>query len=165
VINLAMPGWDIDMIIRSFELYKDLLKPVAVVYVFCPNDLLCGIKKISANEIISSEARWGISASLSVDKSPAGFDFPPSINPPFKATLKEESKQLFLYCLKRLQKDAGNSHLYLLDTSGKSILYLKDTADNQRWVMREFSENNKESVSFIDFEILSAGHLTDASFI
>lgn len=50
VINLAMPGWDIDLIIRSFELYKDLLKPVAVVYVFCPNDLLGGIKKISSTK-------------------------------------------------------------------------------------------------------------------
>ncbi len=45
VINLAMPAWDIDMIVRSFELYRDMLKPVAVVYVFCPNDLLGGMKK------------------------------------------------------------------------------------------------------------------------
>jgi len=50
VINLAMPGWDIDLIIRSLELYKDILKPVAVVYVFCPNDLLGSIKKISDTE-------------------------------------------------------------------------------------------------------------------
>ena len=50
VINLAMPGWDIDLIIRSFELYKDVLKPVAVVYVFCPNDLLGSMNKISATE-------------------------------------------------------------------------------------------------------------------
>lgn len=49
VINLAMPGWDIDAIVRGFEFYKDMLKPVAVVYVFCPNDLLGGMKKVSAN--------------------------------------------------------------------------------------------------------------------
>lgn len=48
VINLAISGWDMDRIIQSLELYKDLLKPVAVVYIFCPNDLLCGIKKIAS---------------------------------------------------------------------------------------------------------------------
>ena len=46
VINLAIPGWDIDLIIQSLELYKDLLKPVAFVYVFCPNDLFGNIKKL-----------------------------------------------------------------------------------------------------------------------
>jgi hypothetical protein len=45
VINLAMSGWDMDLIIQAFELYKDMLKPVDVVYVFCPNDLLGNIKK------------------------------------------------------------------------------------------------------------------------
>lgn len=38
-INLAIPGYSIKEIIRSFELYQDLLKPVAAVYIFCPNDL------------------------------------------------------------------------------------------------------------------------------
>jgi len=46
VVNLAIPGWDIDLIIQSLELYKNLLRPVAVVYVFCPNDLLGTIKKL-----------------------------------------------------------------------------------------------------------------------
>ena len=46
VISLAIPGWDMDRIIQSLELYKDLLRSVAVVYIFCPNDLLCGIKKL-----------------------------------------------------------------------------------------------------------------------
>jgi len=50
VINLAIPGYDFDGIIRCFELYKDMLKPVAVVYIFCPNDTLCDVKKISATE-------------------------------------------------------------------------------------------------------------------
>ena len=50
VINLAMPGWDIDAIVRSFEFYRDTLKPAAVVYVFCPNDLLGGMTKIAENE-------------------------------------------------------------------------------------------------------------------
>lgn len=48
VINLAIPAWDIDRIVLSFELYKDMLQPVAVVYVFCPNDLLGEMKKVSA---------------------------------------------------------------------------------------------------------------------
>jgi hypothetical protein len=196
VINLAMPGWDIDLIVRSFELYKELLKPVAVVYVFCPNDLLCGIKKISATEydieyhpqpddeknIRAMVARqqpgyWSwdkffrrsyvkayharvirrlfskrIRASLSMDKAPEGYSFPPPIDPPAESTLDKEHKQFGLYCLNRLRKDAGNSHLYVIDTSDKSILYLKDKADNRRWVLREFSEKNKQSVSFIDFE-------------
>jgi len=90
--------------------------------------------------------------SLSVDKAPEGYSFPPPIDPPLKATLNEERKQFFLYCLNRLRKDVGNRHLYLLDTSDKSILNLKDTADNRRWVLREFGEDNKQSVSFIDFE-------------
>jgi|GEM_PF-598577 len=196
VINLAMPGWDIDTIIRSFELYKDVLKPVAVVYVFCPNDLLANIKKISATEYdIEYHPRpddeknfqamvarqqpsyWSwdkffrrsyvkayharvlrrlfdkrISASLSMDKPPAGFDFPPPIDAPDKSTLDEEHKQFGLYCLNRLRTDTGGSHLYIIDSSDKSILYLKDKADNRRWVLREFSKNNKQSVSFIDFE-------------
>ena len=50
VINLAIPGWDFDGIIRCFELYKDMLKPVAVVYIFCPNYTLCDVKKFSATE-------------------------------------------------------------------------------------------------------------------
>jgi len=195
VINLAMPGWDIDMIIRSFELYKDLLKPVAVVYIFCPNDLLVGIKKISATEydieyhpqpddeknfqamvarqqpgywswtkfyrssygkayharVIRRLFSKRIRASLSIDKAPEGFDFPPPIDAPAESALDKDHKQFGLYCLNRLRTDAGKSHLYILDTSDKSILYRKDKADNRRWVLREFSKNNK-SVSFIDFE-------------
>ena len=196
VINLAMPGWDIDLIIRSFELYKDILKPVAVVYVFCPNDLLGGIKKISATEYdleyhhqpdgeIKFQAMverqqpdymsWNkfyrssylkayharvirrlfskrIRSSLRVDKPPEGYSFPPPIEPPLKSTLDQEHNDFAMYCLNRLRKDVGSSHLYLIDTSDKSILYLKDTADNRRWVLREFGLNNKRSVSFIDFE-------------
>jgi hypothetical protein len=196
IINLAMPGWDIDSIIRCFELYKDLLKPVAVIYVFCPNDLLCGINKISATKydieyhpqpddeknykaMIARQQSdyWSwdkffrrsyakayharvlrrlfdkrIKASLNMDKPPAGFDFTPPIDAPAKSTLDEEHKQFGLYCLNRLRMDAGGSHLYIIDTSDKSILYLKDKPDNRRWFLREFSENNKQSVSFIDFE-------------
>ncbi len=196
IINLAIPGRDIDMVVRSFELYKDLLKPVAVIYVFCPNDLLCGIKKISAtnydieyhpqpNDEKNFQAMvarqqpsyWSwdkffrrsyvkayharvlrrlfdrrIRASLSMDKAPTGFDFPPPIDAPKKSTLDEEHKQFGLYCLNRLRKDAGNTHLYIIDTSDKSILYLKDKPDNRRWVLLEFSEKNKNRVSFIDFE-------------
>ena len=196
IINLAIPGRDIDMVVRSFELYKDLLKPVAVIYVFCPNDLLCGIKKISAtnydieyhpqpNDEKNFQAMvarqqpsyWSwdkffrrsyvkayharvlrrlfdrrIRASLSMDKAPAGFDFPPPIDAPKKSTLDEEHKQFGLYCLNRLRKDAGNTHLYIIDTSDKSILYLKDKPDNRRWVLLEFSKKNKNRVSFIDFE-------------
>ena len=196
VINLAMPGWDIDLIIRSFEVYKDILKPVAVVYVFCPNDLLGGIKKISATEydieyhpqpndekifeamvarqqpgyrswnkfyrssylkayharVIRRLFSKRIRTSLSIDKPPDGYSFNPPIEPPIKSNLNEEQKELALYCLNRLRKDAGNSHLYLIDTSDKSILFRKDTADNRRWLLREFSINNKKSVSFIDFE-------------
>ena len=196
IINLAIPGWDIDKIIRSFELYKDLLKPVAVIYVFCPNDMLADIKKISATEydleyhpppddeknFQAMVARqqpgyWSwdkffsrtyakayharvlrrlfdkrIKASLSMDKPPAGFDFTPPIDAPAQSTLDEEHKQFGLYCFNRLMKDAGGSHLYIIDTSDKSILYLKDKSDNRRWVLREFGENNKASVSFIDFE-------------
>jgi len=48
VINLAISGWNIDNVVRCFELYKDLIKPVAVVYVFCPNDLLDDIKKTTS---------------------------------------------------------------------------------------------------------------------
>ena len=196
VINLAMPAWDIDKIIRSFELYKDILKPVAVIYVFCPNDLLCGIKKVSASEydieyhpkpddekkfqamvIRQQSIYWSwdkffrrsyvkayharvlrrlfdkrISSSLSTDKAPAGFDFSPPIDAPGKSALDEEHKQFGLYCLNRLRRDANGAHFYIIDTSDKSILYLKDKPDNRRWVLREFSENNKKSVSFINFE-------------
>ncbi|MCE5212600.1 MAG: SGNH/GDSL hydrolase family protein [Deltaproteobacteria bacterium] len=196
VINLAMPGWDIDTIIRSFELYKEALKPVAVVYVFCPNDLLANINKISENEydiayhpkpdaennykamvarqqpgywswnkfyrssyckayharIIRPTFSKRIRASLSIDKAPAGFDFLPPLDPPAENTLDKDHQQFALYCLNRLLKDAGTSRLYLIDTSDKSILYRKDTADNRRWLLREFSEKNKQAVSFIDFE-------------
>jgi hypothetical protein len=196
VISLAMPGWDMDSIMRSFEFYKDLLKPVAVIYIFCPNDLLCGIKKISANKydlerhpkpddeknfqkMVARQQpgfwSWNkffrrsyvkayharvlrrlfdkrIKASLSMDKPPAGFDFPPPINAPAESTLDKEHKDFFIYCLNRLQKDAGNSHIYIIDTSDKSILYLNDKPDNRRWVLREFAEKNKRTFSFIDFE-------------
>ena len=50
VINLAVSGWDIDSIIRCFELYKDIIRPVAVIYVFCPNDLLGTISKNASGE-------------------------------------------------------------------------------------------------------------------
>lgn len=54
VINLAISGYDLEHMIRIIELYKDLLKPVAVVYAFCLNDLHFSdpeeIKKISATE-------------------------------------------------------------------------------------------------------------------
>ena len=197
VINLAISGYDLNHIIRSFELYKDLLKPVAVVYVFCKNDIniLKDVKKISATEydieyhpqpddekkyqamvarqqpgywswskfrqssyvaalirIIRPTFSKRIRSFLGIDKILKGYSFPPPINPPPKAALDEEHKQFFLYCLNRLRKDVGNSHLYLIDVSDKTKLYLKDTADNPRWVLREFSENNKQSVSFIDFE-------------
>ena len=39
VINLAIPGYSINEIIACLELYRNLLKPVASVYIFCPNDL------------------------------------------------------------------------------------------------------------------------------
>ena len=197
VINLAISGYDLNHIIRSFELYKDLLKPVAVVYVFCKNDIniLKDVKKISNTEydieyhpqpddekkyqavvarqqpgywswskfrqssyvaalirIIRPTFSKRIRSFLGIDKILKGYSFPPPINPPPKAALDEEHKQFFLYCLNRLRKDVGNSHLYLIDVSDKTKLYLKDTADNPRWVLREFSENNKQSVSFIDFE-------------
>jgi hypothetical protein len=199
VINLAIPGWDIDSIIRSFKLYKNLFKPVAVIYVFCPNDLLGNIKKISATKydieyhpqpedeknfqamvvrqqpgyrswnkfyrssyvkayhgriirtIFSKRSR----AFVRRDKPPDGYSFPPPIDPPAQSTLNEESKQFLLYCLKRLQTDVGNKHLYILDTSDKTILYKQDSADNRRWVLREFSNQNTQSVSYIDFESLA----------
>jgi hypothetical protein len=196
VISLAMPGWDMDSIIRSFEFYKDLLKPVAVIYIFCPNDLLCNIKKISAAEYDlerhpkpndekdfqqmvarqqSSYWSWDkffrrsyvkayharvlrrlfdkrIKASLSMDKPPAGFDFPPPINAPAESTLDKEHKDFFIYCLNRFQKDTGNNHIYVIDTSDKSILYLSDKPDNRRWVLREYAKKNAQTFSFIDFE-------------
>jgi hypothetical protein len=46
VVNLAISGWDIDLIIQSLELYKDILHPVAIIYVFCPNDLLGTIRRL-----------------------------------------------------------------------------------------------------------------------
>ncbi len=39
VINLAMPGWSIREAVAALELYRDALKPRAVIYVFCPNDI------------------------------------------------------------------------------------------------------------------------------
>jgi hypothetical protein len=39
VINLAMPGWSIREVVAALELYRDVLKPRAVIYVFCPNDI------------------------------------------------------------------------------------------------------------------------------
>lgn len=39
VINLAMPGYSITEVVAGLELYRSLLKPVAVIYVFCPNDI------------------------------------------------------------------------------------------------------------------------------
>lgn len=197
VINLAISGYDLNHIIRAFELYKDLLKPIAVVYVFCKNDIniLKDVKKISATEydleyhpkpddekiyqamiarqqpdywswnkfrrssyvaafvrIIRPVFNKRICDFSSADMVPKGHSFPPPIAPPHKAALDKEHKQFFLYCLNRLRKDAGNSHLYMIDVGDKSILYRKDTADNPRWVLREFSENNKQSASFIDFE-------------
>jgi len=46
VVNLAIPGWDIDLIIQSLELYQDVLHPVALVYLFCPNDLSGTIRRL-----------------------------------------------------------------------------------------------------------------------
>jgi hypothetical protein len=197
VINLAISGWSLDQIIRAFELYKDLFKPVAVVYAFCANDIniLENTKKISANEydieyhpksdaekkFLAMVARqqpgywsWSkfrrssyVAAYVRIigpilkkrfrtlsgqDVVPKGHSFPPPISPPTEAGLDKEHKQLFLYCLDRLRKDAGNKHLYLIDVSDKSVLNRKDTVDNPRWVLHEFSENNKQSVSFINFE-------------
>ena len=196
VINLAISGYDMQEIILSFELYKNLLKPVSVVYVFCDNDLdLKGIKKISATEydleyhpkpddekkLLAKVARqrpdyWSlekfrrtsyvaaciriikplfikeIRTLLKIDVVPEGYNFPKPIPPPAKATLDEEHKQFFLYGLNRLKKDIGNSHLYLIDMGRKNTLSKKDTADNPRWVLYEFSEQNKPSVTFVDFE-------------
>ena len=39
VVNLAMSGYDISTVVRTFEIYKDRFNPEIVVYVFCPNDL------------------------------------------------------------------------------------------------------------------------------
>lgn len=39
VINLAMSGYSINSVVRSFELYRDRFNPESVVYVFCPNDI------------------------------------------------------------------------------------------------------------------------------
>ncbi|MDG4476291.1 SGNH/GDSL hydrolase family protein [Thiovibrio frasassiensis] len=38
VINLAQSGYSVKEIVRSFEIFKAMLKPEAVVYIFCPND-------------------------------------------------------------------------------------------------------------------------------
>ncbi|MBN1366107.1 MAG: hypothetical protein JW976_14985 [Syntrophaceae bacterium] len=199
VINLAISGYDLEHIIRIIELYKNLLKPVAVVYAFCQNDLHFSdpeeIKKISDTEydleynprpndekiFLAKVARqqpnyWSLSKFrrrsyvaacvrivkhllirktrdfLRKDVVPKGYSFPPPITPPSKATLDEEHKKFFLYCLNRLKKNAGNSHLYLIDVGDKKTLIQKDTADNPRWVLHEFGKNNKQSVTFIDFE-------------
>lgn len=45
VINLAMSGWDLNTITTCFEYYEEQLNPKAVIYIFCPNDLLCPIEK------------------------------------------------------------------------------------------------------------------------
>jgi len=39
VINLAMPGWSIREVVAALELYREEIRPVAVIYVFCPNDI------------------------------------------------------------------------------------------------------------------------------
>lgn len=39
VINLAQSGYSVKEIVRSFEFFKGTLKPEAVVYIFCPNDV------------------------------------------------------------------------------------------------------------------------------
>lgn len=38
VINLAQSGYSVKEVVRSLEIFKDTLKPEAVVYIFCPND-------------------------------------------------------------------------------------------------------------------------------
>lgn len=38
VINLAQSGYSVKEVVRSFEIFKDMLKPEAVVYIFCQND-------------------------------------------------------------------------------------------------------------------------------
>lgn len=195
VINLAMPAWDIDLIVRSFELYRDMLKPVAVVYVFCPNDLLGGMKKTAPGvfdieyhpgpndekDFIAMVARqqpgyWSwdkfrrgsylhayhariirpifskrIKESLTIDKAPAGYSFPPPMDPPAQATFDLERKEFLLFCLDRLRKGVGENPLYIIDTSDKSILYRNDQADNRRWVLREYGLAHRD-VTVIDFE-------------
>jgi lysophospholipase L1-like esterase len=39
VINLATPGYSMREIVKTLEIFRPLLNPVAVVYVYCPNDL------------------------------------------------------------------------------------------------------------------------------
>jgi len=197
VINLAVSGWEIDAMVRCFELYQDLFKPVAVVYVFCPNDLLVGINKDSSGRYdLAYHANPGdeknlqdmvahqqdnywsldkfrlqtylkafharmfrplfdenIKMSLSIDKAPSGFDFPPPLDPPpVQSTLDAEHQKFFVYCMNRLHERAGvRTPFYIIDTSDKSILYQKDKADNRRWVIREFTLKNP-SMHFIDFE-------------
>lgn len=195
VINLAMPGWDVDAIVRGFEFYKDMLKPVAVVYVFCPNDLLGGMKKISDqvfdiayhggpedekvfNAMVARQqpGYWSwdkfrrrsylkayhariirpvfskrIRASMHIDQAPQGFDFPPPMEPPAQSAFDPERRAFFQYCLDRLREAAGQSRLYMIDTSDKSILYRQDKADNRRWVLREYGLAHT-GVTFVDFE-------------
>ncbi len=195
VINLAVSGWDIDSIVRCFELYQDLIRPVAVIYVFCPNDILAIAKKnVSGGYDLDYHAStddeeniekmvarqqdnyWSLDKfrrqtylkayharifrplfdkatrlSLSMDKAPQGFDFPPPIDPPIQPALDMEHQQYLRYCLNRLQERAARAPFYIIDTSDKSILYQKDKADNRRWVIREFAVKNP-SMHFIDFE-------------
>lgn len=39
VINLAQSGYSIKEVVNSYEFYKDQLKPEAIIYIFCQNDL------------------------------------------------------------------------------------------------------------------------------
>jgi hypothetical protein len=38
VINLAQSGYSVKEVVRSFEIFRDKLRPEAVAYIFCPND-------------------------------------------------------------------------------------------------------------------------------
>ncbi len=195
VINLAMPAWDIDAIVLSFEFYKAMIKPVAVVYIFCPNDLLGGMEKVSAGvfdieyhigpedekyftamvarqqpgywswdkfrrgsylhayyaRIIRPIIHKEIKESLTIDKAPPGYSFPPPIDPPAHVAIDPERKEFLQYCLDRLRKGAGESPIYIIDTSDKSILYRNDKPDNRRWALREYGLTHKD-VTVIDFE-------------
>src|SRR5690606_16835637 len=92
-----------------------------------------------------------IKESLTIDKAPAGYTFPPPMDPPAESTFDRERKEFLLYCLDRLRKGVGESPLYIIDTSDKSILYRKDQADNRRWVLREYGLAHRD-VTVIDFE-------------
>ncbi|MEE9910736.1 MAG: SGNH/GDSL hydrolase family protein [Deltaproteobacteria bacterium] len=195
VINLSVSGYDIDSIVRCFELYRDLFRPVAVVYVFCPNDLLGAINKDASGDYDleyhagpddeknykdmvarQQDDYWSwnkfrqrtylkayharifrplfdkrIETSLSVDKPPRGYDFPPPMDPPEKPALGQEHQEFLYYCLNRLRERAGQIPFYIIDTSDKSILYQTDKADNRRWAVREFTLKNP-SMYFVDFE-------------